>query len=159
MLLISHIHEISYLPISHYLAHKENISARTCSKKQWLHRSEPKEEKRSQQRNSDFGFCNVNTKTVQIDSSGQFGRKNVRLFICKKLFYLTKQQISAKEIGEVLKLEMSVKGIIRNQCARSRHHTLIKRRKEKQADLDKKKQLSGSDKTTGIQLLSKIRPE
>ena len=84
--------------------------------------------------------------------------KNVRLFIYKKMFYLTKQQISAKEIGEVLKLEMSVKGIIRNQWARSRHHTLIKRRKEKQADLDKN-QLSGSDKAAGIQLLSKIRPE
>ena len=60
--------------------------------------------------------------------------------------------------SEVLKLEFSLKGIIENQWARSRHHTLIKRRKEKQADLDKN-QLSGSDKAAGIQLLLKIRPE
>ena len=55
-----------------------------------------------------------------------------------------------------MRRKISLKDIIRNQCARSRYHTLIERRKEKTADLDKN-HLSGSDKTPGIQFLSTIR--
>ena len=81
------------------LAEKENVPAGASSKKkQWLRRSEPKEEKKSQQRKSEIGFCSVNAKTVQIDNLAQFGRNNARLSIYKKMFYLTTQQISAKEI-------------------------------------------------------------
>ena len=60
--------------------------------------------------------------------------------------------------SEVLKLEFSLKGIIGNQWARSRHNTSSRPRKEKTADLDKNL-LSASEKTAGTQILSKIGPE
>ena len=65
--------------------------------------------------------------------------------------------IGAKN-SEVLKLEISLKCIIGNQWARSRHNTSSRPRKEKTADLDKN-HLSASEKTAGTQILSKIGPE
>ena len=157
MIPTSRIHKKWYLPISKNLAEKEHFNASLIEKKTMVTKIGAKEEEKRgvsrEKATSDFVTSTLkqyrvillvilanerpdcsNTRNVPPNHISNIGGKN----------------------SEVLRGKISLKDIIRNQCARSRHHTSIERRKQKTADSDKN-QLSGSDKTAGMQILSNIR--
>ena len=98
-----------------------------------MYTEQSKRKKEQLAENSENGFCNINTETGRSNPLVIWQKKRSLAHIHEKGPPYHTTNIGEKK-SEVWRRKISFKGIIRNQWARSRHQTLIKRRKKKTAD-------------------------